>query len=254
MFVAFLVSLLVQAAAAAQPPAPDVRTFTLSPPKTIVEIDTGKLQGDPTRLAWGPEGRLYVRATQVDRWANQRNKYYELNVRQAAPPAPIDAEPSWASDYWLWKSSSFAPGKPDLKFEMDAVQEVKTPTATLRDEGLSQSGGDPSRPRVATAIEGAQTVRTMKVKLKGEVIAELVNTNLVPGLTFGWAPSPMAVLAYTDRGKQLNLIDRDGHTRKVPDATDALLPAWSLDGKQIAYLAKKSGKKYALMVIDVTGQ
>ncbi len=184
MFVAFLVSLLVQAAAATQPQAPDARTLTLSAPKAIAELDSGKLQGDPTRLAWGPDGRLYVRATQVDRWANQRNKYYELNVRQTTAPAPIEAEPSWASDYWLWKSSSFAPGKPDLKFEMDALQEVKTPTAALRDDGVSQSGGDPSRPRVATAIEGAQTVRTTKVKLKGEVIVELVNTTLVPGLTF----------------------------------------------------------------------
>ncbi len=256
MFVLVLVSLLIQAAAAPAAQAPDARALTLSPPKAVLELDAGRLQGDLTRLAWGPDGRMYVRATQVDRWGNQRNKHYQVTTKgaSAAAPEPIDSEPPWASDYWLWKSSSFAPGKPDLKFDLDVQQEVKTPTAVLKDDGLSQSGGDPSRPRVQGAIEGAQTVRTTTVKLKGEVIAEMVNATLVPGQTFGWAPSPMAVLAYTDRTRHLNLIDRDGHKREVAGATDALLPAWSPDGKQIAYLAKKGGKKYALMVIDVSGQ
>ncbi len=258
MFVFLFVSLLVQTAATPAAP-PDARALTLSQPRALFELDTGKLQGDPTRLAWGPDGRLYLRATQTDTWGNQRSKHYQLMLNSAAttitaPPAPIESEPAWASDYWLWKSSSVAPGKPDLKFDVDVQRSVQTATAALHDGNISQSGGDPYRPRIQDNVNSAQMISTTTVKLKGEPIVELVNATLIPGLTFGWAPSPMAILAYADRGKKLNLIDRDGHKREVQGAVAASLPAWSPDGKQIAYLSKKDKKKYTLMLIDVSGQ
>jgi Tol biopolymer transport system component len=78
-----------------------------------------------------------------------------------------------------------------------------------------------------------------------------VNKPVVPGLTFGWAPSPMGVLAFVDDKKRLVLIDRVGHKLEVPGATDVLLPAWSPDGTRIAYLQKKGKKAYTLNVIEV---
>lgn len=257
MLIVLLVSLLAQNPATPPATVPDVGTLTLSAPRVALEIDAGKLQGDPARLAWGPEGAMYLRVSQIDRWANERSKHYQLVLPAAssAASAPrtgsLEGEPAWASSYWLWKSASFAPGNPDLKFDVDVQVGLKTATASLRDQGLSQSGGDPSRPRIQSDVESAQQVRTTTVKLKGQVIAELVNQSFVPGFTFGWAPSPMGILAYVDAKKRLTLVDREGRTREVPGATDALLPAWSPDGRQIAYLAKKDKKKYDLMIVDV---
>jgi Tol biopolymer transport system component len=38
----------------------------------------------------------------------------------------------------------------------------------------------------------------------------------------------------------------------VPDTRNTLLPAWSADGKQIAFV-QRNGKKFELFVTQVTG-
>jgi Tol biopolymer transport system component len=73
----------------------------------------------------------------------------------------------------------------------------------------------------------------------------------MPGLMYGWAPAPLGALAYADDKGRLVIIDRMGHKLVVPGTSGVVLPAWSPDGKSIAYLQKKDKKKYALMVVEV---
>ena len=61
----------------------------------------------------------------------------------------------------------------------------------------------------------------------------------------------MGVIAFVDSERHLKLVDRDGHTRTVPDTKDVLLPAWSPDGTRIAWLQKAGGDRYVIMAIDV---
>jgi hypothetical protein len=228
----------------------DVAQFTVSAPRTVTEVDTGKIPGSPVRLAWGPDGSFYVRVAETDRWANERSRHFVVMPADKATLAPIDGEPSWAPSYWMWKSATLAPGMPTLKLDIEIRQELATAVGTVRDGGESQNRGDPSRPQGATDVASAQNVRKTTVRLKGETVAETVNATFIPGLTFSWAPSPMGLLAYVDGKKRLMLMDREGRKREIAGAVDVLLPAWSPDGKQIAYL-QKNKKKYVLTLIDV---
>jgi hypothetical protein len=239
------------AQASGQPTAvADIAQLKIGPPKAFAEIDTGKLKGDPVRLAFSADGSFYLRVAETDRWGNERPRHYVIASSGAAPTA-TDGEPPWANAYWLWKSVSIAPGVPDLRFEFETREQMKTAVGSVRDAGASQSRADPSQPQVATDAAQVQKVKTVTVRLKREIIAEGVNAAVVPGRTFGWAPAPMGVLAYVSGKKRLTLIDREGRKHEIEGAANVLLPAWSPDGTQIAYLQKKDRKKYTLMVVDV---
>ena len=48
--------------------APVDAQVTLTAPQAIVEVDTGKLKGDPGMLAWSPDGtELYLEMVDRDR-------------------------------------------------------------------------------------------------------------------------------------------------------------------------------------------
>jgi hypothetical protein len=105
-----------------------------------------------------------------------------------------------------------------------------------------------------TAIAAANSMMMSDVvtmRLKGQVVGQWINQTPQPGTRFGWAPAAMGVLAYVDPDGRLMLLDRDGRRLQVPGATNVILPAWSLDGKQIVYLQKKSQKLFLLMTASV---
>ncbi|MBP1636700.1 MAG: hypothetical protein H6Q10_3274 [Acidobacteria bacterium] len=251
MIIAFLLA-LVQAAAASQPPGPPALSF--SAPRAVCEVDLGKLKGSPSRLSWGaPEGRLYFRTVETDRFYNERARHYLLPLG-GGQPEPTDGEPVGSSSYWAWKSGPVAPGVPDLRFDVDSREENKTATGSTKEAtGMPNPfRSDPTSSQVASDYASMQRVATTTLRLNGQLIAETTNQPLIPGLTFGWGPAPSGLLAYADGKKRLVVIDRDGRKVEVPGAADVLLPAWSPNGKQIAYLQKKGGKKYAVMIVDVT--
>jgi len=249
MLTVFIVAWLAQAVSPPSPAA-DVKALALSAPKPLVEIDAGKLKGDPARLAWGAQQEFYLRWTETDRFGNERSSHL-LVAPDGTAPAPTDGQPSWAAAYWFWKSASVAPGVPELKFDLETRQQMKTSTGTVRDDGEGMHNTAAKGPPELSDANQAQKVTTATIKLKGQLIVESVNKPVVPGLTFGWAPSPMGVLAFVDDKKRLVLIDRAGRKLEVPGATDVLLPAWSPDGTRIAYLQKKGKKAYTLNVIEV---
>jgi hypothetical protein len=229
----------------------DASRTAVSAARVITEIDAGKIKGDPTALAWSDDGStLYLRTAEYDRWRNERTQHFVLPTAGSATAA-TPAAPAWAAGYWMWKSGMFAPGVPEMRLETETQTQLATAVGTVRDAGASQSRADPTQSQMASDMSSAQQVATITVRLKGTVIAQAVNKPVAPGSTWGWAPAPLGGLVFVDGKKHLVLIDRTGRTFEVPGAAEALLPAWSPDGKRIAYLQKKDRKKYVVAVVDV---
>ena len=72
---------------------------------------------------------------------------------------------------------------------------------------------------------------------------------------FGWAPAPLSLLAFARRdGGPLVVLDASGGKQELAGTKAAVLPAWSDDGKRIAWLERKDRKKYQLMIADIQMQ
>lgn len=249
---AFILAVALGQAAAAQVlDAFDTTRAAVSPPRVIAEIDGGIAKGEPVGLAWAADGSiLYLRTAEYDRWRNEQAHHFLVSAT-GQPTKPVDAAPPWAAAYWMWKSGQVAPGVPDMRFETDAQTQMSTATGTVRDGGLSQSRADPTQSQVTTDLASVQQTATITIRLKGTVVAQSVNKPMVPGVTWGWAPAPLGGLAFVDAKKRLALIDRAGKTLDVAGTADVMLPAWSPDGKRIAYLQRKGRKNLVLSVVEV---
>jgi hypothetical protein len=247
-----LVLAIVAAAAAGQQAAPfDSSKAVLSAPKVLAQIDASKLKGSVIRLAWGDGGSFFLRSAEMDKFQNELGKNFL--VAPGGAMTPVTEEPSWAALYWSWKAGFSAPGAPDFRFDVETREQNKTATgSTSEAAGVENPNrSDPSASQVAKDFASMQKVVTTTVRLKGELIVELQNQRLVPGVTFSWAPAPQAALAYVNSRKRLVIIDRQGRKIEVPGTGDVLLPAWSPDGTKIAWLQKLEKKKYALMALEV---
>ena len=126
-FALALTLIFVQALAAI-----DVSRITLSAPKTLTVVEIDKIDGEPWRLAWSPDGtQLHLAAmkrkgTQVQ----QTDWVIDIQSPTAKPAAPL---PEWATKYWEWKSWKSAPGNP--AFEITIDQQRKNVSATARPMG-----------------------------------------------------------------------------------------------------------------------
>ena len=108
---------------------------------------------------------------------------------------------------------------------------------------------------VASAADTTQSVKVYSLKVKGQTIGEWANEPVVPGLNWSWAPAPLQMIAFAKRdGGPLAVIDPAGQKQELAGATAAILPAWSSDGKRMAWLERKDRKKYQLVVADVAVQ
>ena len=249
---AVLLVALMLAQAPAEPPAQiDCSRVVVSAPKTIAQIDAGAVKGDLVAMAWAADGSaLYMRSAEYDRWRNERAFHFLLDPA-TGKLTPAAASPSWASSYWIWKSGYVAPGVPEMKLDTEAQQKMVTAVGTVSDGGASQSRADPSRPQVAADVASAQQVVTVTVRLKGAVVVESVNKSVQPGSVWGWAPAPIGGLAFSNAKKRLALVDRNGRMIEVAGTADVMLPAWSPDGKRIAFVQKTDKKKYVVSVVEV---
>jgi hypothetical protein len=228
----------------------DCSKAVLSQPKVVAEIDAGKFKGEPARLAIAQDGSIFVRWVETDRYQNELGKNFVIAPGGAMEP--LSEQPPWAVQYWAWKTGFNAPGAPGLKFDVETRQQGKIATGSAGGGGaVNPNMSDPYASPVGKDMASAQNVATTTVRLKGEVVAMAENQRLVPGLTFGWAPAPYAALAYVNGRKRLAIIDGEGRKVEVQGTTDVLLPAWSPDGKKIAWLQKTGRKKFTLMEIDL---
>jgi hypothetical protein len=254
VFVIFLATLL-QATA----PLSDARQVALAPAQPIADLDLGKLKGEPARLSWSADGlEFYLQTIERDHGGNVKAAHHYLVSTSSKSVKGVEEEPAWAAKYWEWKSAQGSPGARSFSIAVDGPRrETKRSTAAPTGGVLARGGtADPSAGTtvadVAAAADQTQVQVIYALKVKNETIGEWVNEAVMPGLNFGWAPAPARLLAFTSRnGGPIVVLDEAGRKQELAGAKSAILPAWSTDGKRLAWLERKDRKKYQLTVADV---
>jgi hypothetical protein len=255
-----MLAILAFVAVQAASPAPDARQIALSPPRAIAQIDISRMKGDLSRLAWSPDGsEFYLQTIERDRRGNIRSTNHYVVSAASTNLKSIDQEPSWASRYWSWKSGQASPGDAAFKIVVDGPRrETVRATAAPTGGALAKGGGaDPlagtTVADVASAAEQTQVKTIYALKLKSETIGEWVNEPVNPGVNYTWAPAPLRIIAFARRdGGPLTVFDDAGQKQELAVAKSAFLPAWSDDGRRIAWLERKDRKKYDLTIADVS--
>jgi hypothetical protein len=197
------------------------------------------MRGEIRRLAWSPEGMsVYIQTVAGD-------TAYDYIV--SLPDGVVSAafgEPEWAATYWAYKSRLSAPGDPTLKIEVTQSNRRTRPAPFAG--GFSNGGAqtpDPKNP--VDAYESEVTLR-----LLGEEIGNWINAQPIAGESFGWGPDGSAAMVFADAGRVV-LFDTRKRKKVIATAKGPTMPAWSADGKQIAYLEKSGRRRYTLMLVTV---
>jgi len=263
-----VVAVMIAIGLAAAPPI-DATKLVLSAPSSVVEIDAGKLKGNLVRMAWSPDAtQLYLQTADPDTRGNVKLRHYTMGL-DGQPPKSVDAEPDWAANYWGWKSAQAAPGMASWKIAIDQQQKrlsaTSNPAGGDMAKGATEGGGAGTGGagggggaggmtigEAAGAAYQSQNANVVTLRLKGEVIGEFVNTPALPGTTFGWGPTGSGLVVFSGQGGRIVIMDDQTRRQEVPGSKAAYLPAFTTDGKKIAYLEKTGKKKFQLRVIDVT--
>ena len=239
--------------------APNAKTMRISPPGQVGTIDTGKLKGEPTQLAWSPDGtKLFLQTSERDSVGMTRNHRFFVLSAADGKAEPVDAPPAWATEYWTWKSNQFAPGS--STFGIEIKQDFKSVSATsspmggdLAKGGTSgdAGGGGTSAGDVAARAAQTQKQQVVSLTLKGENVGEFIGTQFLAGYTFGWSPRDH-IMAYSHASGRLAIMDEQGNKQQVDGTKGVILPAWSADSSRIAFLQKSGKNKYDLFIANVT--
>jgi hypothetical protein len=235
----------------------DVSLLKTSPPAVITRIDTGKLKGEPRRLAWAPgEYVLYLQTAEGDAPPFTLH-HYTIAVPGGAVTR-IDDEPAWAVEYWAFKQDRNAPGLPSLVIDVEQTDEIikagTGPAGVLDRESspVSVATNGVSIDNLAKGTHGDEKVHVIRLRLLGEEVAVWVNERANPGAKFSWGPTGSAAMVHVDQKGGLVFFDQQKHRQAIGGVKDALLPAWSTDGARLAFLQKTGRKTYAVTAMDVT--
>jgi hypothetical protein len=216
------------------------------------------MKGDLARLSWSTDGRqFYLQTVERDRSGNVKTTHHFV-VSSGGTPTAVDGEPDWASSYWTWKAGQASPASRAFGIDVEGPRrETKRSTAAPTGGALARGGiADPSTGTtaadVAAAADQTQVLTIYALKVKNETLGEWVNEAVVPGANFAWAPAPLRLLAFTKReGGPIVVLDEAGHKQELIGAKAAGFPAWSADGKRMAWLERRDKKKYQLMTADI---
>jgi hypothetical protein len=238
---------------------PSGKAPSVSAPVQAGTIDTGKLKGEPTELAWSADGAtLFLQTSERDGRGMITNPRFFVMPASGGKAEPVDTPPAWATEYWAWKSNKLAPGSTTFGIEVKQEDREATATASPMGGDLARGGssGDPtagtSAGDVAARAAQTQKERVFSLTLKGETIGEFVNQQFLPGYTFGWSPQTLGLVAYRDTSGRLAIMGQQGQKQQVDGTKNVILPAWSTDGSRIAFLQKAGKNKYELFVVSVT--
>jgi hypothetical protein len=234
-------------------PSP-VDALKISGPETLLDLDTLEMKGVPTRLAWAPDGAsLYVRVSRFDRWFNETASH-SIVGRSTRKLTGTNGEPPWATRYWVWKSAPASPAADGWRLVFEAREEQVRTTNVPRGADIGGFMADATGgydELAQKAVLANQKARFETLTLSGHLIDQTINTSLIPGRKFGWAPAPRELMAFAGRDGRLVLMDRDGRTRVVKDTRNVLLPAWSEDGQYIAFIERVRSDEYALRTVRI---
>jgi len=239
----------------------DASDAALVSPETIVEIDASKLKGDPGMLAWAPDSKvLYLQMIERDRkGAVTSTKHFVIAITEKTI-ASVDSQPAWVGPYWTWKAAPSSPAASTFKIVPSEREEIKHAMAPVGDLAKGGVGGDgrnmgTSASEAVAAQATAQKVHIWALKVESETIGEWVNEAVTPGSTFSWAPAPVHALIYAKRdGGPLSLLDDKGRKQTLAGARNASFPAWSHDGRRVAWLERKDRRKYDLMTAGISAK
>lgn len=255
---ALVVGLLAHAQAP-QTPLQAADALTLSAPVELVTFDTGKIKGDPRRLSWSPDQKtLYLQAVRISSGQQELRHFYIGVDERALKSAP--GEPVWANEYWTTKSARNAPADPKIEIAIDVRQEhiqagpeilggAMSGAALTGQTSMSNPTINPQD--VSDKNFHGQDVTVYRLTLKGEMVGKGVQGEFFPGKTFGWSPAAVGAIAFSDEEGRLVIMDLAKRKQVVATTAGVVLPAWSADGKRIAFLQKSGKKQYAAYVIDV---
>lgn len=219
----------------------DVGSMTIAPPTTLHELSRKSLGGEPSKLAWSPDGSLLYLQSRDGVGPAARYRHFQIRLgRQGL--ASLDREPDWAAEYWHHKVTEAAPGMPWLAVDVH-VDQQRTRVAPFA--GGFASGG------TATGSEAASTVTLSFVTLEylGVEIGHWDADEPKTGVTFGWGPTGTGAMTFVDKRGRLNLLDKERRQRTVARTEHVMLPAWSPDGNYIAFLEKRGRSRYTVMSI-----
>lgn len=248
----FMLSILLAQAATALAPA-DASKVTVGAPATLATVETDKMKGEPWELAWSPEGdQLNLVAMKRVRDGSMELTFHLIDVK-SGKVQKADAKPEWATDYWSWKSHRSAPGKPAFEIGIDQQRKNESNTARPMGGDLARGGasGSPGASVDDVAGQMSTNVLVITLLLKGETIGQWKGEPFVPGMTYGWAPAGMDAMAFAAQDGRLVLLDEQGRTQKIDKTKDVRLPAWSHDGRKLAWVEKQGGKKFRIQVAEI---
>jgi hypothetical protein len=250
---------VLPALVAAQGPL-KIGSLAIGPAADLGTIDTDKVKGQPSRLAWSPDGSQVYVEMMDGQFANRAAATFSHHVYtlQNGDRQQVAAAPEWATAYWTAKSGQASPDvatfKIDLKSETRKEKTVSTPMGgdLARGGGAGGDGGTASAGDALAAAYTQQAVPVHTMRLKGEIVGEFVNSVIVPGQTFGWGPPGSKAIAYSaNKSGRLVLMDDQGVKQEVDGTKDTLFPAWSPDGKRLAWLQRDGKKKYILKISTI---
>lgn len=234
-----------------------VGSLTLSASSTVATLDMGKLKGEPARLAWSPDGSQFYLQTIEGPFHQPKSVRHYLIDAKSGDTKDVQAEPAWFSAYWSVKSHKASPDVPASEIALTSENRREKTTSVPRGGDLARGGADTgesgsSAGDALAAAANSQTVIVHTMKLHGETIGEFINSVIVPGLTFGWAPKGSKAIAYSaQKSGKLVVMNTEGKKQELDDTKDTLLPMWSADATQLAWLQRDGRKKYELKVANL---